>query len=117
MEAQIITFEATFNPAFHSFVESQDIRDTDYHTVAIIGNQSSGKSTMLNTLFGTRFEVMEYGRGAQQTTKGVNCSVRSNCLIIDIEGADSRARGEDGAVFESKVALFSLTGRLHLEIC
>mmetsp|Transcript_8344 Transcript_8344/g.16512 ORF Transcript_8344/g.16512 Transcript_8344/m.16512 type:complete len:697 (-) Transcript_8344:19-2109(-) len=108
MEAQIITFEAKFNPTFQRFVESQEIRDSDYHTFAIIGNQSTGKSTVMNELSGTNFGVLEHGEGAQQTTKGVNCSVRNRRLIVDIEGADSQERGEDGAVFERKVVLFAL---------
>jgi GTPase Era involved in 16S rRNA processing len=33
-------------------------RGTNYRTVAVIGCQSSGKSTLLNLLFDTTFEVM-----------------------------------------------------------
>jgi hypothetical protein len=84
------------------------LRGSDYHTLAIIGNQSTGKSTILNKLFETKFETMPIGQGVQQTTKGINASMRSNMLILDIEGADSQVRGEDGEVLESKLALFSL---------
>jgi hypothetical protein len=89
-------------------IERQSLRGTDYHTLAIIGNQSTGKSTILNKLFMTDFETMPIGQGVQQTTKGINASMRSNMLILDIEGADSQVRGEDGEVLESKLALFSL---------
>lgn len=40
-------------------------RGTDYRTVAVIGCQSSGKSTLLNLLFDTTFEVMDESRGRQ----------------------------------------------------
>ena len=36
---------------------------TNYRVVAVIGCQSSGKSTLLNLLFQTRFEVMDESRG------------------------------------------------------
>lgn len=41
-----------------------------YRIVAVLGAQSSGKSTLLNKLFLTQFEVMDDQRGRQQTTKG-----------------------------------------------
>lgn len=41
-----------------------------YHVVSVFGSQSTGKSTLLNALFGTRFDVMnEIQR--RQTTKGI----------------------------------------------
>jgi len=36
---------------------------TNYHVVAVIGCQSSGKSTLLNLLFFTHFEVMDESKG------------------------------------------------------
>ncbi|KAG0504469.1 hypothetical protein KC19_N031300 [Ceratodon purpureus] len=42
-----------------------------YAVVAIMGPQSSGKSTLLNHLFGTRFKEMDALEGRNQTTKGV----------------------------------------------
>ena len=36
---------------------------TEYRVVAVIGCQSSGKSTLLNLLFQTQFEVMDESRG------------------------------------------------------
>ena len=38
-------------------------RGTDYKTVAVIGCQSSGKSTLLNLLFDTTFDVMDESQG------------------------------------------------------
>lgn len=41
-----------------------------YHVVAVFGSQSTGKSTLLNALFGTKFQVMDDTRRSQ-TTKGI----------------------------------------------
>jgi hypothetical protein len=83
---------------------------TPYHVVAIIGPQSSGKSTVLNSLFGTCFQVMDASSGRHQTTKGVHMASTRNSemLIFDVEGSDSRERGDAEALFERKTALFSL---------
>lgn len=80
----------------------------DYNAVAVFGSQSTGKSTLLNRLFGTTFDVMDSKR-RQQTTKGIwMCpSAYSSTLVMDVEGTDGRERGEDQD-FERKSALFSL---------
>ena len=44
--------------------------DKDYLTVAIIGAQNSGKSTLLNYLFKTKFQVLTESAGTR-TTRGV----------------------------------------------
>lgn len=77
-------------------------RGTDYRTVAVIGCQSSGKSTLLNLLFDTTFEVMNEERGRQQTTKGIwmNRNGDGSLLVFDIEGTDSKERGEQRMVSE-----------------
>ena len=41
-----------------------------YDICAVLGSQSTGKSTLLNRLFGTNFDVMDE-RARQQTTKGI----------------------------------------------
>lgn len=84
--------------------------EIDYHIVSIIGCQSSGKSTLLNLLFGTKFEVMDESKGRQQTTQGIHVSraTDTNILIFDVEGCDSRERGDSDALFERKSALFSI---------
>ena len=83
----------------------------DYHMVSIIGCQSSGKSTLLNLLFGTKFETMDEGRGRQQTTKGIHASIAVGhpLLVFDVEGCDSRERGDADALFERKASLFALS--------
>ncbi|KAJ3183821.1 Dynamin-like GTPase that mediates homotypic ER fusion [Geranomyces variabilis] len=83
-------------------------RGFDYNVVAVFGSQSTGKSTLLNRLFGTNFDVMdEVSR--QQTTKGIWASKArdADVLVLDVEGTDGRERGEDQD-FERKSALFSI---------
>lgn len=46
----------------------------DYYIVAIIGVQNSGKSTLLNHLFGTNFSVLKEMAGTR-TTRGIWSSV------------------------------------------
>ncbi|KAJ2737788.1 Dynamin-like GTPase that mediates homotypic ER fusion, partial [Coemansia sp. BCRC 34301] len=66
--------------------------------------------TLLNRLFGTRFDVMSDAQ-RQQTTRGIwadrGSTGTSHVLIMDVEGTDGRERGEHQD-FERKSALFSL---------
>ncbi|KAJ2859726.1 Dynamin-like GTPase that mediates homotypic ER fusion [Coemansia aciculifera] len=81
----------------------------DYDVVAVFGSQSTGKSTLLNRLFGTRFDVMSEAQ-RQQTTRGIWTDRGTGgmpVLIMDVEGTDGRERGEHQD-FERKSALFSL---------
>ena len=67
-----------------------------YHTISIIGSQSSGKSTLLNAVFGTSFEELNRKKRVGQTTKGIWYSMdkKTNMMIIDVEGSDSNEREE-----------------------
>ncbi|KAF9701856.1 hypothetical protein EKO04_000039 [Ascochyta lentis] len=88
----------------------------NYHLIAVFGSQSTGKSTLLNYLFGTQFGVMSE-QERRQTTKGIWMSknkreaggsgMAENILVMDVEGTDGRERGEDQD-FERKSALFAL---------
>jgi hypothetical protein len=50
----------------------------------------------LNLLFGCKFDVMDGDSGRSQTTKGIWMArnVEGNILVFDIEGTDSKERGE-----------------------
>ncbi|KAJ1604990.1 Sey1p like P-loop GTPase of the RHD3 like [Cryptosporidium canis] len=86
----------------------------EYNVISILGCQSTGKSTLLNSLFGTQFKVLDKLKsGYCQTTKGLwlGCGVehfKTPALIWDVEGTDSLERGEDRVTFENRAALFSL---------
>ena len=71
-------------------------KGTEYRTVGIIGAQSSGKSTLLNRVFGTDFKEMNPKLGRSQTTKGIwtNHSSDRGIIVFDIEGVDSKERGD-----------------------
>jgi hypothetical protein len=90
----------------------------NYHLISVFGSQSTGKSTLLNSLFGTTFGVMNEEE-RKQTTKGIWLSknknagaagakvMADNILVMDVEGTDGQERGEDQD-FERKSALFAL---------
>jgi len=95
----------------------------DYHVISVFGSQSTGKSTLLNKLFHTKFDVMNEAQ-RQQTTKGIWLGYspeietnklesveklhQENVFVMDVEGSDGRERGEDQD-FERKAALFALS--------
>ena len=72
----------------------------NYSLMAVFGPQSSGKSTLLNALFETRFTTMNMVHGRYQVTKGVCVSKAKNhdLLVMDLEGTDSKERGEENVV-------------------
>ena len=91
--------------------EEMDKVGASYRNVAIIGCQSSGKSTLLNILFDTDFEELDQqNRGMAQTTKGIWVARNGdkNILVFDIEGTDSKERGDDRLTFEQTTSLFAL---------
>ncbi|KAI4523869.1 root hair defective 3 GTP-binding protein [Schizophyllum commune Loenen D] len=107
---QVVNEEKQFTQELSAQVERWGLRDAgfNYNIVAVFGSQSTGKSTLLNRLFGTTFDVMDETK-RQQTTKGIwMCRAKAmNLLVMDVEGTDGRERGEDQD-FERKSALFSL---------
>lgn len=109
---QVIDDDSNFCPTLTSILDDWGItpKGFEYHVVAILGCQSSGKSTLLNLLFDTRFAVMDAEKGRSQTTVGIWLGRADNgdTLVLDVEGTDSRERGEEAANYERKTALFSL---------
>ena len=51
-------------------------------------------------LFDTKFDVMDSDEGRSQTTKGIWMAhnKKGNILVFDIEGTDSKERGEQRMV-------------------
>ncbi|KAH7649844.1 hypothetical protein FG379_001688 [Cryptosporidium bovis] len=113
---QIIDYEFNFKEKVGEILEYMDCGKNalNYNVISILGSQSTGKSTLLNSLFGTNFKVMDkMSVGYCQTTKGLWLGVRDNdlrspLLVWDVEGTDSLERGEDRITFENRAALFSL---------
>ncbi|CAK7336942.1 unnamed protein product [Dovyalis caffra] len=83
-----------------NFTRATNLRECglSYACVAIMGPQSSGKSTIMNHLFQTDFKEMDARRGRNQTTKGIwiaKCKgIEPFTIAMDLEGTDSRERGE-----------------------
>lgn len=120
---QIIDQDKVFNPNLPQYLQLENIvrAGFNYHLISVFGSQSTGKSTLLNYLFGTQFGVMSE-QERRQTTKGIWMSknkkehstggdksqaMAENILVMDVEGTDGRERGEDQD-FERKSALFAL---------
>ncbi|CAO2840185.1 unnamed protein product [Amaranthus hypochondriacus] len=112
---QLIDGDGIFNVSgLEGFMKEVKLAECglSYAVVSIMGPQSSGKSTLLNHLFGTNFREMDAFKGRSQTTKGIwlaNCAGIEPCtLVMDLEGTDGRERGEDDTAFEKQSALFAL---------
>ncbi|KAI5289438.1 Dynamin-like GTPase that mediates homotypic ER fusion [Ascosphaera aggregata] len=133
---QVVGEDKEFNPNLGKYLAFQNVTPAgfNYHLISVFGSQSTGKSTLLNHLFGTDFNVMSETE-RRQTTKGIwlsknrknggdvaslaageeassspahaNQRMADNILVMDVEGTDGRERGEDQD-FERKSALFAL---------
>lgn len=103
--------------------------------VAVIGPQASGKSTLANALFETRFPVAPRGAVGVATTRGIDAAVPPMLpappggaggeleqleqlapsasppplVVLDVEGADARARGRAGKAFSTRATAFATT--------
>ncbi|KAF9186847.1 Dynamin-like GTPase that mediates homotypic ER fusion [Haplosporangium sp. Z 767] len=107
----LIDEQQKFSEDFSTYINDKwALKDAgfNYNLAAVFGSQSTGKSTLLNRLFGTNFDVMSE-TARMQTTKGIWISRGKGMkvLIMDVEGTDGRERGEDQD-FERKSALFSV---------
>ncbi|CEP07956.1 hypothetical protein [Parasitella parasitica] len=107
---QIVDEDQKFTTDLPNYLSKWNLGDAGfkYNVVAVFGSQSTGKSTLLNGLFGTSFDVMDENQRSQ-TTKGIWMSRGRgmHVLVMDVEGTDGRERGEDQD-FERKSALFSM---------
>jgi len=72
-QIQVITEDGKLCEDFNNYVKTTEFGKVgkNYHIISIIGNQSTGKSTLLNRVFGTTFDVMDASRVRKQTTKGM----------------------------------------------
>ncbi|RCI16549.1 hypothetical protein L249_2256 [Ophiocordyceps polyrhachis-furcata BCC 54312] len=111
---QVVDEDKAFNSNVSEYLRVSRVAEAgfNYHLISVFGSQSTGKSTLLNHLFGTDFSVMSETE-RRQTTKGIwmaknkRQGMADNILVMDVEGTDGRERGEDQD-FERKSALFAL---------
>ncbi|KAI4354138.1 hypothetical protein L6164_003031 [Bauhinia variegata] len=113
---QLIDENGSFNTeGLKDFARKVNLQQCDslYAVIAIMGPQSSGKSTLLNHLFGTNFKEMNQDNGRSQTTKGIwlarSPDIKPLTLVMDMEGTDGSERGEEETAFEKQSALFALS--------
>lgn len=109
-ECQIIDAQGRFVGALTNDVSDASI--SSYLVVSVVGCQSGGKSTLLNTAFGTSFPVLDAPKsGRRRTTLGVWGAV-AECtppvVVLDVEGTDSRERGEGAVAFQARTAMLAL---------
>ncbi|GAB2225509.1 hypothetical protein Droror1_Dr00006304 [Drosera rotundifolia] len=112
---QLISGDGNFNDVgMDDFANKVKMNEwgISYSVISIMGPQSSGKSTLLNHLCGTKFRVMDADEGGNQTTQGIwlanGIGMERHTLVMDLEGTDGNERGEDDTAFESRSALFAL---------
>ena len=92
------------NEFLKEIFELEEFKDENYYVISILGMQSSGKSTLLNYLFGTDFET-----SAGRCTRGIYSyiikSPRKNqkILLLDTEGLASIDSSDK--MFDQKIAL------------
>lgn len=94
------------------FSSDADLGSEVVTMVAILGAQASGKSTLLNQVLGTKFDVGTSATIGSATTKGITVakSAHSKYIVaIDVEGSDSRERGKADKFFHRKCATFVAT--------
>jgi protein SEY1 len=114
---QIVDSDGDFGDTLAPYLQFEKVIPAgfNYHLISVFGSQSTGKSTLLNYLFGTNFGVMNEEE-RRQTTKGIwlaknkkdnGTDMAENILVMDVEGTDGQERGEDQD-FERKAALFAL---------
>jgi protein SEY1 len=114
---QIVDSDGEFSDTLAPYLHFEKVIPAgfNYHLISVFGSQSTGKSTLLNYLFGTNFGVMNE-EDRRQTTKGIwlaknkkdaTNNMAENILVMDVEGTDGQERGEDQD-FERKSALFAL---------
>lgn len=77
--------------------------------VAALGSQGSGRSTLVNSLFNTNFEVGVRGKIGQAITKGIVsdvCKEDPRICVLDVEAPDARERGKQGKIFARRCLNF-----------
>ncbi|KAG6754339.1 hypothetical protein POTOM_042371 [Populus tomentosa] len=113
---QLISGDGVLNvKGLENFTRTTNLaqRRPSYAVVAVIGPQSSGKSTLLNKLFRTDFWMMDAHEGRRQTTQGIwmgkGIGIEPFTIAMDVEGSDSGERAQEGTTtFEKQSALFAL---------
>lgn len=107
---QLIDVRGDMSPDMEAFATQHVVgkEDGDLITVAILGARGTGKSTLLNQLFDTDFEISRpfAGRGTTGAVLAASPAAPA-ILLLDSQGADGRD-GDASADLVGRVATFSL---------
>ncbi|KAG8084080.1 hypothetical protein GUJ93_ZPchr0010g10125 [Zizania palustris] len=84
-------------------------KNVHYPVFSIIGARSSGKSTLMNLMFNTKFAALNQSRGMNAASRGIWAATCNSprAIVLDAEGSDG-AEHQDDTSFEKKTALFAL---------
>lgn len=109
---QIIDGHGTFNvDSCQKFQTDVNLAgyELSYALISIIGPQTSGKSTLLNEVFGTTFVQLEKWAERPKCTHGIwleRADITERCiLVMDLEGTDGKEK-QDNTTFEKQSAVF-----------
>ncbi|CAN8067841.1 unnamed protein product [Agarophyton chilense] len=107
---EVLAADGELAPPDTWFPPRVELSSDPFTVVAITGPQASGKSTLVNALFSTDFPVATRGSVGTATTRGILASQLQTphgpTLVLDVEGADARARGRHAKLFAAQCASF-----------
>jgi Root hair defective 3 GTP-binding protein (RHD3) len=108
---QLVQADTTFARDADTLLSSRGGRAL--RAVAVLGAQASGKSTLINALYATRFRVAGRASVGRATTRGIAAAAvelpgdgNAPLLLLDVEGADARERGRAGKAFQARATTF-----------
>ena len=117
---QLLDKDLNLNAELQAFLNKDSWSNcTDYVTMSIIGAQGTGKSTLINTIFGTEFATKKRN-SVGRTTLGANISIieesENTFVVIDSEGIGWEERLKDCEgdkdkqhVFDTQLTAFILS--------
>ena len=117
---QLLDKDLNLNQDLQAFLNKYSWRNcTKYVIISIIGAQGTGKSTLINQIFGTEFETKKK-KGSSRTTLGANLTIieedEYTFIVIDSEGICSKDRLKDCEgdkekhhIFETQLTSFILS--------
>lgn len=112
LRVEIVNEHAILNPNLVGALSAWNC-DKKLRLISIMGPQSSGKSTLLNGLFHTNFDMMDARTGRKRCTNGLwignergNTQALDQLLVLDVEGVDGHEKHD--RTFENRATVFSL---------
>ncbi|XP_042410208.1 protein ROOT HAIR DEFECTIVE 3-like [Zingiber officinale] len=112
---ELIDRDGVFNHSAMKYfmrATNMDKGGLDYAVVSMLGKKQSGKSTLLNHLFGTDLYEINHLKERPLTTKGIwlaKCTnINTFTVVLDMQGADKKDSRQDGSELEKQRITFAL---------